>query len=768
MNNLIAQIKSQKEIGKVFSYVLGNLYRKGPVSVTDLEILSYLAYYCPKEFAQHRSTILNYMALFYKTTERNTFKDVIFMQYRRHIHETFQAYYTPVQADIVKGITDSKCFSFSAPTSTGKSYVFMRQIMEFKNDVIVIVPSRALINEYYLKLSDLIRDKRVNILTFIDKINTNHATRNVFIVTPERCRELFRIKDQFQVDLFLFDEAQLSDEDSKRGLYYDSIVRRCQKAFPKARYIFAHPFVQNPEAQVAKNHFDPATARSIQYTQKNVGQMFLCQDKEGKFHHFGVETSIMGRTRIPFEADPIANSINNGGTVLFYVTKRQIYNGKILEKFSKYISLCKEHPEEKIADYLNQLKEYTGGETTISQDHYSLLLDLLRKGIVVHHGSLPLNTRIIIEKFTNEGLCRICFATSTLEQGINMPFDVVFLDRLEGSKPLAVKNLIGRAGRSSLHSKFDYGFVIVNSPARMAAFRKIMTKDEILDNISLLEKPDQLDDDYNNFKEAILDGTYSDEFNLTEKDLVKLSTDSIDGIIEQILNVIFFNGELIELKQINIDLDFKLSFYSYFQSLYSLYLGRPLEDAEGYVLNTAIKIIFWKIYGKTFKNICWYRYAHASRSHERNKLKKEPNRVNKMMAAYITGYHELPDKNLNTYSLFPPETRAKDVSYDLIMYDTYDYIDKLIGFKLSDIFYAAFIKYHEKFQDSRAKKIALYIKYGTDSERVIWMMRYGMTLEDVIELDEHIESIGSEEIVFKSSISLVLDEKKVSIQRFIP
>ena len=123
------------------------------------------------------------------------------------------------------------------------------------------------------------------------------------------------------------------------------------------------------------------------------------------------------------------------------------------------------------------------------------MIALLKKGIVIHHGSLPLQTRIIIEQFTKSGNCRLCFATSTLEQGINMPFDVVFLDRLEKSKPLSVKNLIGRAGRSTTDSKFDFGYVIISSPTRMSNFRLIMNQDEELSNISALESNEEHDDD---------------------------------------------------------------------------------------------------------------------------------------------------------------------------------------------------------------------------------------------------------------------------------
>jgi len=766
MKEVIKLILSGADVRPVFKYVIENLYKNGPISVSDMEILSYLALYRTIEFEAHQSSILNFMGIFYKKTERTTLQEVVFMQYKKYIRDIFEHNYTPVQADIVRSISGHQCFTFSAPTSTGKSFVFLQQIAQSQNDVVVVVPSRALINEYLLNLSTGIQDKTVNVLTFIDKINTKHAKRNVFIVTPERCRELFKLKDQFKIDLLLFDEAQLSHEDSKRGLYFDSIVRRSMNAFPTAKFVFAHPFVKNPESQIEKNHFDTQNSKAVQYVQKNVGQLFMCHDAEGQFYHFGIDKEVMGKQKSKADFDPLALVLSEDGSVLIYLAKSRILNGKFLNDFEKYVSLCKELPVGKIAPYLSQLREYTGGETEKNSEHYSQMLDLLKLGIVIHHGSLPLQSRMVIEQFTKAGLCRICFATATLEQGINMPFDVVYLDRLEGSKPLAVKNLIGRAGRSSLDTKFDYGYVVLSSPERMSAFRRVMLQDEVLDNVSSLEKDGQHDEDYENFKDAILNGTYSDEFNLTNTDLERLSTDSIDGVTELILNAVFEESELVALEKISGDLDFRLSFYAHFRNLYSLFLSRPLSNGEDAVLNTAIKIILWRVYGKTFKQICWYRYSYVSKSHERKKLKENPEALANLEAAFMMGYHDLPDKNLPAFSLFP-DTKAVAVSYDLVMYDTYDYIDKLIGFKLSDIFYAAFTRYAQKFEDPRGIKLAMYIKYGTDKERSVWMLRYGMSFEDIEVLDEHIDSIGEQEIVFKKSITDIPDQQKSSVSRFI-
>lgn len=766
MNDIIKKILLGEDIDSIFEFVLDSLFKNGPISVTDMEILSYLRLYQPEKFDVYKNSILNYMGVFYKETEQKTLKEIVFEQYRKHLLDTYQKEYTPVQANIVQGIDNNNCFSFSAPTSTGKSYVFMNRIMEATNDVVVVVPSRALINEYYLKLNELIVDKTVNILTFIDKINTKIAQRNVFIVTPERCRELFKQKNEFTVDLFLFDEAQLSNENSKRGLYFDSIVRRSYKAYPEAKFIFAHPFVKNPESQIVKNHFNPENSFAIQYTQKNVGQLFLCSDDEWNFYHFGIDKNIMGQRKIKCEFDPIEIVIRNNGSVLFYVSKSKIYNKSFLNQFSKYIDLCNDIESERIEKYIELLKQYTGGDTIANNNHYSQMISLLRKGIVIHHGSLPLQTRIIIEQFTKEGLCRLCFATSTLEQGINMPFDIVFLDRLEKSKPLSVKNLIGRAGRSSLDSKFDFGYVIVGSQAKMSNFRNIMSQDEELDFVSSLEKDDEHDDDYNEFKDAILNDTYSDEFNLTDSDVEKLTAEQIDEIIINILNSVFTDGQLIPLNVISSDSRNRLQLYTYFQELYSVYLGRPLERGEQNVFSTAIKIILWKIYGKTFKNICWYRYSYASKSHEREQLERFGRRTDILEAAFYTEYKDLPDKNINVYSALNG-VKAKDVDYDLIMYDTYDYIDKLIGFKLSDVFYAAFYKFYERQNNEQALKLAKYIKYGTDNERHIWMLRYGLSFEDIELLDKHIDTINSEEILFKESILQVSDEDKISIERFL-
>lgn len=761
--DLISRIRDGKDLLEILDYAQSELYKNGPVDTVILEIISYLKLFQEEFFKKYEEDIISTMGLFFKNPTPESLQGLIFDMYRKHIKEKYGEDYTPMQADVIKRISELQHFSFSAPTSTGKSFIFRRLIKSAENDVVIIVPSRALINEFYDRTIEIVDVKRVNVLTFVEKINTKYANRNIFILTPERSRELFKNKSWLNISLFLFDEAQLSDEDSVRGLYFDSIVQRALKSFPNSKYVFAHPFISNPEAQLKRNDIVD-TSKCCNYKIKNVGQVFYTHDSvNNKFYHFGSQKELLGNYKLEATFDPIEMAISNHGSVLIYVPKSHIYNKSIYIQFRKYISMCSLITDPEALFIIEQLKTFIGASDKEVAFYYSDMLDKLKHGIVVHHGSMPLTARLILEHFTQKGFCRICFATSTLEQGINMPFDVVYLDRFEASKTLSVKNLIGRAGRSTSDNKFDFGSVIMR-PNAMSAFRKIIHKEEFISEVSHLDATNEkLDKKYEEFKEAIKNNEFSDDYNLTNADLNKLKTQTVSEIIPQLLDVMFKDGNLINPSE-----DMK-NVFDNFQLIYQEYLGRELCMAEKGVLNTAIKIMIWKVYGQTFSKICQYRYAYISRVNERRQLNKTGRETESatLKARFTYGCHDIPDKNLYVYPLISSEITAKNVDYDLIVYDTYDFLDKLIGFKLSDIFYAAFHQFAKTNSNQTAEKLAKYIKYGTDNETHIWMLRYGLTFEDIEWLEPCIFSIDEEKIQFNQNVHNLTDEQFDMIQQYI-
>ena len=87
-------------------------------------------------------------------------------------------------------------------------------------------------------------------------------------------------------------------------------------------------------------------------------------------------------------------------------------------------------------------------------------LFLLERGIAVHHGQLPVRVRRLMTEVIRSGVVPITVATSTLTEGVNMPFDVIILPSLVRRQETApgrfdqvtltvpeFLNLAGRAGR---------------------------------------------------------------------------------------------------------------------------------------------------------------------------------------------------------------------------------------------------------------------------------------------------------------------------------
>jgi hypothetical protein len=83
----------------------------------------------------------------------------------------------------------------------------------------------------------------------------------------------------------------------------------------------------------------------------------------------------------------------------------------------------------------------------------------LRHGIAVHHGQLPVRVRRLMTETVRAGITPITVATSTLTEGVNLPFDVILLPSIVrpelGADPPQWEvlsageflNLAGRAGR---------------------------------------------------------------------------------------------------------------------------------------------------------------------------------------------------------------------------------------------------------------------------------------------------------------------------------
>ena len=161
-------------------------------------------------------------------------------------------------------LTD-ECFSYSAPTSMGKSFIMRMFIKDeimngAQKNYALIVPTKALINEVRTKvIDDLGGEKNTEKINYLARCNYSVVTAAsdialedesqnfILVMTPERLLYLLIAKPHFDLDYLFIDEAhKLSGKNSRAPFYYkvvDKLIHR-QK---KTHFIFASPNIPNPQ-----------------------------------------------------------------------------------------------------------------------------------------------------------------------------------------------------------------------------------------------------------------------------------------------------------------------------------------------------------------------------------------------------------------------------------------------------------------------------------------------------------------------------------------
>jgi len=778
---MLTKINSAETAEEILLKLLDKIHSEGPCDTSDFELLAYVKERYYDVFLRYEKKLLYTIGLFYKTDNPESVLEKVYSLYSSVIEKSFGRRFTPIQADVYMRIKDKRYFSFSAPTSTGKSYLFQEIIKEYTEDMVIVVPSRALIAEYVqVTLDNVADDKSILVMPFIDNINIAKTKRRIFIITPERGVELFKYENEFKIGLFLLDEAQITETDYVRGMRFDAFVRRIDRAFPNAKKVFSHPFVNNPDAQIIKHRFDNRLSSSARYDQNHVGKIHLFFNDE-KFYYFSPYSDEKSKNSCMPADDVVSNAIGQKRTILIYISKHRIYERNYIEDFKKYIDMCPILTDPGPLHLIEYLRNFLGATKQKGTDKYSFMLDMMRIGVVVHHGSMPLKARSVIEDFVRFGYARICFATSTLDQGINMPFDVVWIDNFRNMEELTLKNLIGRAGRTTKKkNEFDYGYVIVNERNRNTFSRRIKAVCELSSESFLDQNDSEIGVDFIDMVNAIKTNNFNDELHLTNNEVTRLEESDVFSDIKFILeNLLIKNVPITGKKYYDLGKPLRGSIKDAFKNIFRKHLRRQdLTSSEKRVLSTAIPILLWRIQGKSFREIVSLRHSFLA---ERDKKKNIFSKINsgeisgkygeqllRELKIYSTAVaNPLPDSQFHSRNLFPGDMSVLEFDYDTLIYDTYDYLDKVISFSLVDPLVAAFKIYYDKEKDDRALTMINYIKYGTNDSREIWLLRYGFDFEDIEWVKGYIESISEIGIQFKSSINELDEESMAVIERFV-
>ncbi|MEF2176134.1 MAG: DEAD/DEAH box helicase [Candidatus Absconditabacteria bacterium] len=390
-----------------------------------------------------------------------------------------ESYLNKFQKDILKEIHNNTVISISAPTSFGKSFIVRTYISQVFIDkkiysVLIIVPSKALIDDY---LNDLLEIKKIYNLSFniITHFISDESVENkVFILTQERLLVTLRKNPQILkgIDLFYCDEAHKIAYNG-RGFLLRRVIEEFLKYNSKSKKIFTSPIIKNPNYFLKKFFVGYENMKSysqlIEYkpVEKNIF-LYTLNTKTKKYSIFSYDNisgnykkkiiinniglkecnveskNIHENNNNLYKIDIINNSKFEGNSVIYVSGKEKlIYYSKYLSKIN--INSQKIIPD----DEIKNIKEY------IEENFYSglYILDFLKKGIGIHAGFLPVGLRSKIVELFKKGYLNYLLCTSTLLEGVNLPIkNIILLNTNSGAKNTKLLktdflNLIGRAGR---------------------------------------------------------------------------------------------------------------------------------------------------------------------------------------------------------------------------------------------------------------------------------------------------------------------------------
>lgn len=387
--------------------------------------------------------------------------------------------FTDAQYIIRQDLEKYDYFSFSGPTSLGKSFIvkdYIRHILQEGKDIngalVILVPTRALITQVVNDLRKEISQTEINIASHpvLSSYSRHKFKHHIFVFTPERLLS-YVANGQLSIQFLFVDEAQkvIAPNDSRSSLYYHAIYEATKKFATKV--IFASPNIPNPN--IFLQLFEKNDIGSISIGEQTVAQnrhlVDFTTNKLVSFSDLGDE--INHKKFVSFKSgSDLISTIGDGVNNIIYCNGI----GETVQRakaFAQTLPPIKEDMD--FRDMLSFIADY------VHKDYY--LIECLRRGVAFHHGRMPQKIRKKVEDYFNEkdSALKYIFCTSTLLEGVNLPAKNIFvLNDRHGStifEKIDFENLIGRAGR--LTQEFSGNVICIREdPKRWKAGEELIEK----------------------------------------------------------------------------------------------------------------------------------------------------------------------------------------------------------------------------------------------------------------------------------------------------
>ena len=418
--------------------------------------------------------------------------DRIFTQVSKEylrIPEAENEYFFRTQKEIYEKFNEPY-FSYSAPTSLGKSYImrtFIReQIAKGRQcNFAIIVPTKALINETTEKLTEVLgpelKEKNYRIVTSAGAMALEEEHNFIFAMTPERLLYLLILMKDIPIEYLFIDEAhKISKKDGRSAFYYKVVDMLSQRSTPP-HIIFASPNIPNPEVYLQlipdvanRENYKIATKFSPVNQEK-----FLIDFKRFELHYYNEATQKLTKY-CSFPEDKglldFVHELGEGARSIVYSNSKD----NVVEYALQYAAQLQPLHDSDLDVLAQDIRQDVHG------DYY--LADIVEKGVAYHMGYLPSTIRARIESLYKDGKIHTLFCTSTLLEGVNLPADNLFITSHKNGgdmSPVDFRNLMGRVGRIEFNLYGNVFLVCIKRKTKKERFLHLLQEKIVPQQLSL-------------------------------------------------------------------------------------------------------------------------------------------------------------------------------------------------------------------------------------------------------------------------------------------
>lgn len=371
------------------------------------------------------------------------------------VPDTEDLIFTDSQFELYKKISGSKHFSFSGPTSMGKSFMiksFIRKVVGNKppENIVIMVPTRALINQFSMDLNKelkvILEHYNYTVITNSNASELPNTEHNyIFVLTPERLLSYLSQNKNPPIAYLFIDEAhKLAAEKDTRAVTAYSAISKALRQYPNLNLYFSSPNVSNPE--VFLKLFRKDEKMFFRTIETPVSQnLFFIDLTLKKVTHYLENGTYLFEPKVVTQSTSIYDIISSiGGD-----DSNIIYCSSKADAVDKAAKLYEQNENKEIEISRNVKRVIRQIKVYIHKDYY--LGEFLNRGIGYHFGNLPQIIRNKVEGLFKEREINYVFCTSTLLEGVNLPAKNVFILNNKNGRntfqPIDFWNLAGRAGR---------------------------------------------------------------------------------------------------------------------------------------------------------------------------------------------------------------------------------------------------------------------------------------------------------------------------------